>query len=68
MDSRNVSGNGAFEWQAGYGAFSIGVSNIDATVPYVRNQSDHHRMRSFRDEFVAMLRKHGIHYEERMLD
>ena len=58
----------AFEWQQGYGAFSIGISGVDATVSYVRNQAEHHRTRSFREEFTVMLRKHGLNYDERMLD
>jgi putative transposase len=57
-----------FEWQEGYGAFSIGVSGVDATAAYIRNQTEHHRTRSFREEFRAMLRRHGFHYDERMLD
>jgi REP element-mobilizing transposase RayT len=58
----------SFEWQEGYGAFSIGISAIDATVAYVRNQIEHHRTRSFRDEFKAMLQKHGFDYDDQMLD
>ena len=58
----------SFEWQEGYGAFSIGISAVDATVRYIRNQAEHHRMRSFREEFVAMLRRHGLDCDERMLD
>src|SRR5947207_13943203 len=57
-----------FEWQEGYGAFSIGISGIDETRAYIRNQKEHHRHRSFREEFVAMLHKHGIEHEESMLD
>jgi REP element-mobilizing transposase RayT len=57
-----------FEWQEGYGAFSVGVSRIDAMVNYIRNQAEHHRTRSFREEFVTMLRKHGLDYEESALD
>ena len=57
-----------FEWQEGYGAFSIGVSGVDAAVAYIRNQAEHHRTRSFREEFWAMLQRHGFDYDERMLD
>jgi putative transposase len=57
-----------FAWQQGYGAFSIGVSGVEATVAYIRNQTEHHRQRTFREEFVAMLRKHGWDFDERMLD
>jgi len=57
----------SFEWQQGYGAFSIGVSGVDATVTYIRNQAAHHRTRSFRQEFVSMLRRHGFDCDETML-
>jgi putative transposase len=58
----------SFCWQEGYGAFSIGVSGIEATTAYIRDQPNHHRTRSFREEFVTMLRRHGFDYEESMLD
>src|SRR5919201_6941998 len=56
----------AFEWQEGYGAFSIGVSGVDDTVAYIRNQAEHHRTQSFREEFRAILERHGFDYDERM--
>jgi putative transposase len=55
-----------FEWQEGYGAFSIGTSGVEATVSYIRNQAEHHRKRSFQEEFDAMLRKHGLDYDTRL--
>ncbi len=58
----------SFEWQEGYGAFSIAVSGVDASVAYIRNQAEHHRARSFRDEFRAILQRHGFEYDERMLE
>lgn len=58
----------AFNWQGGYGAFSIGVSGVDATTRYIQQQEQHHKKRSFRDELVVMLRKHKIEFEEWMLD
>lgn len=58
----------SFAWQEGYGAFSIGISGIDATVSYIRNQAEHHRTRTFREEFVTMLRRHGLEYDESMLE
>jgi putative transposase len=57
----------SFAWQEGYAAFSIGISGVDATVAYIRNQSEHHRTRSFHEEYTAMLKKHGFAYEESML-
>jgi putative transposase len=53
----------SFEWQEGYGAFSIGVSAKDTTVAYIRGQTAHHRTRSFREEFRAMLQRHGFEPE-----
>lgn len=58
----------SFEWQESYGAFSTAVSGINATVAYIRNQAEHHRTRSFREEFRRMLQRHGFDYDERMLD
>jgi putative transposase len=57
-----------FAWQEGYGAFSIGMSGVDATVKYIRTQQQHHRTRSFREEFRTMLRRNGLNFEEWMLD
>ena len=54
----------SFAWQEGYGAFSVGISGVNATVRYIGNQTEHHRRRSFREEFIAMLQKHGFAYEE----
>ena len=55
----------SFAWQEGYSAFSVGISGLDATLTYINNQTEHHRKRSFREEFIAMLQKH--HFEESML-
>lgn len=57
----------SFAWQEGYGAFSVGISGVDATVNYIRNQTEHHQSRSFHQEFVAMLEKHDFMYDESML-
>ena len=56
------------EWQEGYGAFSIGISAVEETLAYIKNQKQHHRSRSFKDELIAFLDKHGIEYEAWMLD
>lgn len=57
-----------FGWQEGYGAFSIGTSGVEATVSYIRNQAEHHRKRSFHEEFDAMLGKHGLDYDTQVVD
>jgi len=56
-----------FGWQEGYGAFSIGVSQTDRTIAYISSQADHHRKRTFQEEMLAILKKHGIQYYERYL-
>ena len=58
----------AFEWQVGYSAFSVGISAVDATISYIRNQAEHHRTRTFREEFMLMLRRHGLHYDKHVLE
>ena len=50
-------------WQEGYGAFSIGSSQIDRTVHYIRTQEDHHRQESFEIEYIRFLDTHGIEYD-----
>ncbi|MFA5206599.1 MAG: IS200/IS605 family transposase [Lentisphaeria bacterium] len=57
----------SFSWQEGYGAFSIGVSQIAPTASYIANQRDHHQNMNFNYEFIAFLKKHGIPYDERYL-
>jgi putative transposase len=56
-----------FEWQKGYGAFTIGVSQVDATVKYIAGQMEHHRRRDFQVEFLAILKQHGIEYDPRFV-
>ena len=57
-----------FEWQEGYGAFSIAVSGVKATMRYIESQKQHHQSHSFKDELIAFLKKNGITYETWMLD
>lgn len=57
-----------FEWQEGYGAFSIAVSGIEDTVRYIQAQKEHHQSHSFEDELITFLDRHGIPYEKWMLD
>ena len=56
-----------FAWQEGYGAFSVSVSQIDKTIAYIKNQKEHHRRRTFREEFLDLLKKHGIEYDARYI-
>jgi REP element-mobilizing transposase RayT len=54
-----------FNWQLGYGAFSVSRSNAAEVLTYIGNQEHHHRKLSFKEEFVDFLVKHEIEYDER---
>ena len=54
-----------FEWQGGYGAFSIGQSSLEALQRYIATQREHHETRDFKAEFRALLDKYGVEYDER---
>ena len=56
-----------FEWQRGYGAFSIGLGDIERTVAYIRNQAEHHSKRSFEEEYVSFVERNGVDYDERYI-
>ena len=56
-----------FHWQSGYGAFSVSQSNVEQVIQYIDGQKDHHRGRSFQDEFLALLGKHNIPFDDRYL-
>lgn len=56
-----------FHWQEGYGAFSIGESQVPAVKTYLARQKEHHQKKSFQAEFVAFLEKYGIEYNEKYL-
>jgi putative transposase len=56
-----------FAWQEEYGAFSVSVSQLDKTIEYIKGQEAHHRKMTFQEEFLALLKKHRIEYDERYL-
>ncbi|MGA0558770.1 IS200/IS605 family transposase [Larkinella sp. VNQ87] len=58
---------GRFEWQAGYGAFSYSHSQIDKVVKYIINQEEHHRQKTFLEEYTTFLQKFNVSYDERYL-
>lgn len=62
---REISGK--FQWQEGYGAFSVSQSQRATVMKYIANQAEHHRKRSFEEEFVALLKKSGIQYDSRFV-
>ncbi|NMC34170.1 MAG: transposase, partial [Veillonellaceae bacterium] len=54
-----------FRWQAGYGAFSVGQSQVSRVVAYIARQREHHRRRTFQEEFRAFLERYRVSYDER---
>ena len=52
-----------FGWQTGYAAFTVSTSNMPDVVAYIRDQEQHHQTRSFEDELIALLEKHGVSYD-----
>jgi REP element-mobilizing transposase RayT len=54
-----------FAWQHGYGVFSVGMSQKEPLLHYIDNQEEHHRTRTFQDEYRTFLTKYGIDYDER---
>ncbi len=55
----------AFAWQDGYGAFTVSRSNVDDVAAYIRGQREHHRLKTFQEEYIAFLQKHGVQYDEK---
>jgi putative transposase len=58
-DERHID---AFEWQKGYGAFSVSYDRVDAIRKYIRNQEEHHMTKSFQEEYIDFLKRHGIEF------
>lgn len=56
-----------FSWQAGYGVFSLGASQLQSLTDYIDQQEEHHRMKGFQEEYLEFLGKYGVAYDERYL-
>jgi len=56
-----------FAWQDGYGAFSLSVGHRRRLVEYIEHQEQHHKARGFQEEYVALLKAHGVVYDQRYL-
>ena len=61
----NGPANKDFQWQSGYGAFSVSQSNVVEVKRYIENQEEHHRRMTFEDELRALFGRHGIEFDER---
>ena len=56
-----------FAWQEKYGAFSVSESRVDSVIKYIKGQAEHHKKMTFQEEFMALLKKHRIEFDERYL-
>lgn len=63
--NRNKLARGKFGWQEGYGAFSYGHSQLDTIIRYIQNQERHHQRRTFKNEYLTLLRKFEIEFKEK---
>jgi REP element-mobilizing transposase RayT len=52
-----------FSWQEGFGAFTVSASDRDQVIRYIHNQAEHHKKRTFEEEFVALLKAVGVDYD-----
>ena len=55
--------NRDFAWQKGYAAFSVSASALDSVAKYINTQPEHHKKRDFKQEYLALLKKHGVEYD-----
>jgi putative transposase len=58
--NKKFSDRGVFAWQEGYGAFSVSVSMLETVNTYIRSQKEHHKKMPFDQEYITLLKKHGI--------
>ncbi len=56
-----------FYWQRGYGSFSVNPAQIDVVIRYIENQAEHHKKKTFQEEYMAFLKKYNAEYDERYL-
>jgi putative transposase len=64
-DTRNASDK--FEWQIGYGAFTVSYSHVEIVQNYILSQREHHRTRTFEEEYIELLKRHNIKFERKYL-
>ena len=69
--SEYIKNSGLFQkfrgWQDGYGAFTYTIKEKDRLIEYVKNQEEHHKIKTFREEYVELLNEHGIEFDEKYL-
>lgn len=60
-------GAGTFAWQEGYGGFTVSASQLENVRAYIQQQEEHHRTRTFRDEYLDLLQRSGVEFDDRYL-
>ena len=69
--SKWIKGKGTkydfFQWQHGYGSFSVSASKVDAVKKYIEEQKEHHKITSFKEEYLRFLTEYGISYDEKYM-
>jgi REP element-mobilizing transposase RayT len=69
--SKYIKGHNIFPnfdgWQGGYGGFTCSYKDKNRLVQYVKNQKDHHRIETFKEEFIELLNEHGVEFDEKYL-
>ena len=58
---------GKFSWQEGFGAFSYSRSQLSTVIRYIQNQQKHHSKKSFREEYIELLEKFGVEYDQKYI-
>lgn len=64
---RNGRSHAGFSWQVGYGAFSLGASQLAVLTRYIDRQEEHHRVKGFQEEYLEFLEKYDVAYDERFV-
>jgi putative transposase len=64
MGQAQTEALGGFSWQRGYGCFSVGPVDLEALCRYIDGQEEHHRNRTFEEEFRSLLANYGVKYDE----
>lgn len=65
--NENKFANSHFEWQEGYGAFSYSKSQLNAVINYIENQEQHHKKKTFKEEYINFLEKFEVDYDEKFI-
>jgi len=65
--NKGLPHNQYFAWQEGYGSFSVSYSSLEKVKNYIKNQEEHHKIITFKEEYLQLLRKHKIEFDDRFV-